>query len=134
METFKTNEGIFVFGFTYIISFTLLYTFLFYDISAFIIFLLMILLFNILSLISVLGVSTIIRVKKKKFNFLGYILISIFLFIVSIYYYKIDNSDPRNIFPIFKEPLWLFILLSISTHFIAYLVFKIFTYIKYKNA
>lgn len=129
MKTDQTNY-ITLFALAYLITFTCLYVFLFFDIRGFLIVLLSL---SFISLPSLLGTLILYFMNlKKKFieNRLVYIFSSVFLFIPSFLIWNKLTYDPRNIFPIFEESEYLIFVLCIVSHIAPFICMELITKIK----
>ena len=132
MKLDKTNN-IIHFTIAYLISFTSLYVYLYFDIRGF---LLVLLLLSLISLPSLLGIITLRYLSlKRKFivKKIIYILLSIFLFIPTFLTFEKLSYDPRNIFPIFEESNYIIFLLCLGANLLALIYLELIKKIRIKN-
>jgi len=132
MKLDKTSN-IIHFAIAYLISFTCLYVYLYFDVRGFLI---VLLLLSFISLPSLLGIITLRYLSyKRKFivNKIIYVLLSIFLFIPTFLTFEKLSYDPRNIFPIFEEPNCLIFLLCFGANLFALLYLELIKKIGMKN-
>lgn len=118
MKLDQTNN-IIHFAVTYLLSFTCLYTYLFFDFRGFLIVLFSLALVNLPSLLVVISLYYWGNKKKIKINKAFYILLSIILFMPAFLVFDKLSYDPRNIFPIFEEPKYLIYLLCLGANLLA---------------
>ncbi len=111
---------IIIFGMIHILCFTLIYNLWFYDleIDAFILFFLI---STIISLPSFIIVC-ILHILNTKRHFLGdiwFYIISIICLCITIYFFR-DIEDEKNLYPIFEEAIYIFLIIAILSHSIAF--------------
>jgi len=112
-----------IFGVLYILVFTLIYVALYYGLSGFLFIFILILVYNIPSLLSVLILLFIELKRKKSIPKFVYFLTSIVFFFIS---FVLWNHDRSNSYSMFDKGIHIIILYSILSHGIAFLLFKIF--------
>lgn len=133
MEKSKQTNNIIHFAVAYLLSFTSLYVYLYFDTRGFFIVLML------LSFISLPSLSAIIILYylsiKKKFvvGKVFYILLSIILFILSFLTFEKLSYDPRNIFPIFEESKYIIYLLCLGANLFALGYLDLLKKIRTKN-
>src|SRR5690606_24557573 len=117
----RNSDIVILFGLLHLICFTLIYSLWFYDleIDAFILFFL---LSAILSLPSFIIVF-VLHILNSKRHFLAdiwFYIISIIILCLTVFYCQNGPKDEKNIFPVFVEPIYIFLIISIVSHSIAY--------------
>lgn len=133
-KTMKSEKTVNIvhFALAYLLSFTCLYVYLYFDFDYFMI---IFLLLSFLSSPSLLGVITLRYFSfKRKFivHEMIYILLSIFLFMLTFLIFEKLSYDTRNLFPVFEEPYYLIFLLCIVANLFAFLYLKLIQKINVK--
>ena len=80
---------------------------------------------NLPSLVCILFILTFEKNKKKTVPKWLYIFISVLTFTITLILYKDITEDPRNIFPIFEESIYIIILLCIISNLLAYISLRL---------
>ena len=114
----KKNELTTFYGLIFLITFSSLYVCYYFDVRGFLIVLLLLATMNLPSLITIIILFYLDSKKKLKVPKWAFVLSAIVLFIPSFILYKSKTEDPRNIFPIFEEPMHKIFLLCIIAHLI----------------
>jgi drug/metabolite transporter (DMT)-like permease len=118
-KTMEKNEVATIYGLIFLIAFSSLYTYNYYDTRGFLIVLLLLATMNLPSLITIIILLYLDAKAKMKVPRWAFVLSVIVLFIPSFVLYKAKNDDPRNLFPIFEEPMHKIFILCLITHLIA---------------
>jgi len=127
----KKDKEALIFGILYILVFTLIYVAVFSGIEGFLFILLIILLYNLPSLITVLLLLFIERKRTIPIPKSIYFITSIaFFFISFIFWNSGSRIDSKNIYPILNQSIHIIILYSILSHFIALIILKTTTLFK----
>lgn len=132
MKLDQTNN-IIHFAVVYLLSFTCLYTYFFFDIRGFLIVLLLLAFISLPSLLAVILLYYLGNKKKIKINKTFYILLSILLFMPAFLIFDKLSYDPRNIFPIFEEPKYIIYLLCLGANLFALAYLELLNKIRNKN-
>lgn len=120
----KKNEKIFLFGFLYLVFFTLLYTFIFFDAQGILFIFLILAVYNLPSFIFILIISSFNKFIKIKIPDALYYILSILVFIISFLLFTNENNDPKNTYPIFEEHISIIILICLMSNIMGYLSIK----------
>ncbi|CAL2075597.1 NADH dehydrogenase subunit 6 [Tenacibaculum sp. 190524A05c] len=126
-ESFKIT----LYSLTLTITFALLYTIIFYDTTAILLFWALISYINLPTLLIIVFFKYFFT-KRRKVNSLLYVVLSSLLFLPNLFLFKYIYKDPRNIFPIFEEPYSVFFILSICSNIISYVIVKFIEYFSLK--
>lgn len=130
--TLKT-KNITLFSLVYLISFACLYTCIFFsDIRGFLLILILLSFFNIPSFLVVMVLYYLNLKKMIVTNNLIYISLSILLFLATFLIWNKLTYDPKNIFPIFKEPTYMIFSLCIVSHIISLAFIELIKILKKK--
>lgn len=132
MKLDQTNN-IIHFAVAYLLSFTCIYTYLFFDIRGFLIVLLLLAFISLPSLLAVILLYYLSNRKKIKINKAFYILLSILLFMPAFLIFDKLSYDPRNIFPIFEEPKHMIYVLCFVANLFALAYLELLNKISNKN-
>lgn len=117
----KKDKDIAHFSIAYLLLFTFLYASIFHSLEGWYLFLWILMVINFPSLLAVLLLVAIERLKSKKFSHIWYFIVSISIHATVIATFQREKYDPKNIFPIFEEPWYIFLLLSTVCHFITFM-------------
>jgi hypothetical protein len=130
---FDQTNNIIQFAVAYLLSFTCLYVYFYFDIRGFLI-VLMLLSFISLPSLSAIFILYFLSIKKKFIvGKVFYILLSILLFIPSFLTFDKLSYDPRNIFPIFEESKYIIYLLCLGANLFAIGYLELLKKIRTKN-
>ncbi len=115
----KKNEAATQYGLIFLLVFTSLYVYHFFDIKGFHIVLFMLAVLNLPSLITIIILYYLDAKKNLEIPKWVFVLSAIVLFVPTFIVYKSTTEDPRNLFPIFEEPYYMIFLLCVIAHSIA---------------
>ncbi|KAA1247577.1 hypothetical protein [Aquimarina sp. RZ0] len=117
----KKDKDIAHFSVVYLLLFTLLYASIFHSLKGWYIFLWILMVSNFPSLLAVLLLVAFERLKGKRFSSILYFLVSIVIHTFVIAVFQREKYDSKNIFPVVEESVYVFLLLSIASHFLAFM-------------
>jgi len=128
----KKDKDALIFGILYLLVFTLIYASIYYSSEDTIFIFTVLLVYNHPSLFSVLILLFIERMKKKTISQYLYLAVSIVFFYLSFLFWNSGSRvDSKNIYPIFNQGIYIIILHSILSHFIAFFLYNRITKLKY---
>ncbi len=119
----KKDQDLLHFSIVYLILFTFSYITIFnFDyIKVWYLFLWVLMIVNLPSLSFILLLLGFERLRCKTFPVNRYIIASTIIFSATFYLFQIFSYDPRNFWPIFKEPWYFFLVISFCCHIITFL-------------
>lgn len=117
----KKNEAATQYALAYLLVFTSLYVYFYFDLRGFRIVLLLLAAMNLPSLIVILLLYYLDSKKSWEIPSWAYIFAAIAIFIPVFFLCKSGTEDPRNLFPIFEEPKSIIIGLCVIAHSIAWI-------------
>jgi len=126
----KKGIAILVFGILYILIFTFIYIFKFYNIDSFALLLIIITGYSFPSLISVLILILIEKQFKLKINQIFYLLLSIFIFYISFIFWNLGGHNTKTIQQSISNETHIMIYYALLSHLLAYGIFMSINYIK----
>lgn len=129
----KKEDKIVLFGSLYLLFFTLLYTFIFFDARGILLFSLILAVFHLPSFVCILIILFYAKFKKVKIPDLLYYTTSFLVFIITFLIFTSGDKDPKNIYPIFEEHIFIIILLCLMSNMMAYFSIKFINKRKEKN-
>ena len=121
------------FSLLYLLIFTFIYIFVYYDLAAFLFILIIICAYSFPSLFAVLILLLFERMFKFKIHELIYVLLSIAVFYLSFLFWNYEAMDSKNLYPIYSHHIHVAIYYAIASHASAYGLIKLYQYIKIKR-
>ncbi len=122
------------YGIAYLISFSFLYSYFYFSIELFLLIYILLALINLPSLLVSLALLFFSIKRKIKIYRIIYFFLSFSIFPINLFIYKHLTYDPRNLFPIFEEPLHSIFLLCFISNCIAFLYLELLLVFFKKNS
>lgn len=129
----KKDSNVLLFSLIYLLMFTLIYVFVYYDYNAFLFLFLIVTIYSFPGLISVLILLLIERQYKLKIHSILYVTLSIIAFYISFLVWNRDGHDSRNFYPSLTPKIHIAVYYSTLSHLITYGSFQLFNYLKKKS-
>lgn len=127
----KKDRNIAVFTLVYILVFPLIYSLCFHDLRGYFFFMLLLMGISIPSFFAVLILLFFERFKEKRISEYIYLILSCSITTLSLTVLKYSDGDPKNIYPIFEESIFILALLCICSYVIAFLASRYIEKLKY---
>ncbi|MEO0528863.1 MAG: hypothetical protein AAFZ89_16645 [Bacteroidota bacterium] len=115
----KKNEAATQYALLFLLAFSFLYIYFYFDIKGFLMVLMLLATLHLPSLFAIVLLYYLDAKKQWGISKLVFVLLAIGSFVPTFMVYKSTAGDPRNLFPIFEEPVFTIFLLCVVAHSIA---------------